>query len=380
MRSSILTASLLLFAACSETVISPLPSPVEIRMSRNETTDLSALGTYVRAVPLETTDATLLGMVNSAKIDPLTGDILVGDYRVSKTILRFDGTGGLLRQEGALGKGPGEYESLQAFHPLADGKLLVCGLHKLIIYDTDGGLLVERSMSLAVNWVTTIRDRIYVRAVSGTSAEKAEMLELNGELEVIRRFHPRDPRLRKIIFIPHASLAATGDQLLVSDLYDPRVTTYDPDGNPVRSWMLPNDNHLLESRFGRAKSMKQHELFAFFDDIHRFLSIHAVGDRLFIHETHPSNGLSRPILLDPTGGTATAFTSLKLVGGDAAGNYLTLTTIVGSYEDGLIGICDDKARFDAAKANHPELAEIEVAETDNPVLLFFRLNDREPRM
>jgi len=380
MRKWLPALPVLLTLACSDAPIVPLPNPVEPRVIRNETTDLADLGSYARAVPLETTDATLLGMVNAVKIDPATGDLLVGDYRVSKMLLRFDATGRLLRQEGRPGKGPGEYESLQAFHPLANGKLLVCGLHKLIIYDAEGEVAVERSMNLAVNWVATIGNRIYVRAVSGRDAEDVEILELDHRLDVLGRFHRRDPKLKQIIFIPRDTMAVAGDRLYLTEHYDPRLTAYDPAGTPGRSWMLPNENHLLDDRFARAEKMKQDDLFALFGDIHRFQSIHAIGERLFLLETHRAGELARPVLFHPDGGTAELFSKLALVGSRASATYLTMTMLVGHYEDGLIGICDDKARFDAAKQHHPILADIAFEETDNPVLLFFRLTERELRM
>ena len=72
----------------------------------------------------------------------------------------------------------------------------------------------------------------------------------------------------------------------------------------------------------------------------------------------------------------TIYENLKLVSYTSAENYLTMNNVVGRYEQGLIGFCEDPDLLRKHKTHHAALDGVDFKETDNPVILFFRLENQ----
>ncbi len=116
-------------------------------------------------IPLETTNESLIGKINSISL--IKDKIIILDRFVSKSVLLFNSNGEFIRKIGKLGKGPGEYISPSSIS--ADdinGKIAVYDgmLNKISLYDINGEF--EKSIKLkskiAAKSIELYKDKIYI--------------------------------------------------------------------------------------------------------------------------------------------------------------------------------------------------------------------------
>ena len=364
-----------LFFLChcgEQPLLSALPAtPVEV--VREPTRKLADLGFYERAVALETTDASLIGGIQSIKLDPRTGDLLVGDFRATQAILRFNPEGRFLQRYGRVGQGPGEYEAIHGFAPLANGRIVALGSFKLLLWEADGSLVTEQPLRMAATWVEARGEDIYVRVIRGPEAGGFAVFRLNGDLKKLARFHPRDPRLDRVAYVPYNAMTLGGRHLYLSECYDFRLTAYDLAGKLTGSWVFPSRNERVVPLLQKAGKLTAQERNLLFRGIHRPRAIYAFSEILYLWEVKTDEGLMNSCLFEPGANRFTVYENLKLVGSDPEEADLTMTDLVGRYDRGLIGYCEDPALLRKHAADHPVLADLKVGENDNPVVLFFRL-------
>ena len=371
----------LIFCLCNCRDTQPvvrLPS-TEVQVVRNTTHDLAALGRYVRAVKLETSQDSLLGVISAVKLDAVTGDILVGDYRVNKTVLRFSKDGAFKGRIGGKGQGPGEYHEIQGFTPTPDGGVVILGATDLLRYDAAGKMTDKTSLRMAANWVEAHGEYLYVRAIRGPQAGNHAVVVFDKDLEEVTKFHPRDKLLDDMAYIPLNPLARMGDRIFASEVYDFQATAYDLQGKPLTTWRFPNANDQLKKYLKNPRKMKQEDMKGYFGGMHRARSIYAVNSRLYMLEVKAGERIMRSSILNPDTNVFTIYENLKLANPDPSEDYLTMSALVGSYDKGLIGYVEDPERLQTHRDKHPVLADVAFEATENPVILFFEIDPAPPR-
>lgn len=96
----------------------------------------------IRYIPLETNEKSILGDIG--KLLYLNGMFYIHD-RKQMSIYQFDKWGNFVKKIGTIGRGPGEYVSIQAFDVDAKGNIYVWDAmsHKLVIYYENAGKFSE---------------------------------------------------------------------------------------------------------------------------------------------------------------------------------------------------------------------------------------------
>lgn len=368
-----LLGSLFLVACGSSSPFASIPQD-QVTVTRETGNDLSRLGRFVRAIPLETPDEALLGGINEIKLDPSSGHLLVGDFKITKRVFRFDQNGRYLHSYGRLGQGPGEYQGLMSFAPLDDGRVVLLSTFKMLLFSAEGKHLKSVRLKASPHGVQTQGNRIYVHAISGEERLRKAVLVYDDDLQRIDSFHPHDQRLDRLPFIARHSLAKGQDALYVSHSYDYRISVYDFEGRPRQIWDLPNSNDDLqpfwtELRQGRLNPKQRLD---FFQLLHRPVYTFAVDDLVYLFEVKVSAQLFRSSLLNGKTGALRVYDHIRLLSEELHPANLTMEAVVGSYDRGLIGYCEDPQRLNHHR-DHPVLQHINYREADNPVILFFEL-------
>ena len=115
----------------------------------------------ITLVPLETSNNSLMGGIN--KIVPV-GDTLFLQDNKGKSILLFDRSGIFLKKIHRLGRGPGEYITLDDFTVTRSGKIIILDgeHHKLIFLDRDGTYLSQQVLPVHADALECINDSLVV--------------------------------------------------------------------------------------------------------------------------------------------------------------------------------------------------------------------------
>ena len=334
-----------------------------------DTADLGVLGTYTRAVALETRDACLLGNVDSVKL-MANGDLLVMDKSATKSVYRFDRQGRFLNRFGALGQGPGEYETLLDVAVLDNGLTLLVTDGKLLLFRADGTFLRERRVGFVGYFAEGWQDQFYIFVTSGMERVDHTLWVFDQNLNKRKSFHPYDRRFDRVGFLPYNALTASPEHIFISELYDFRLTAYTAAGVPQQAFLFPNDNGSLEGFWqGRGKP-DQRSLRQLFQGIHRPITVQAFGDLVYMLEIQNKRQIHRTLILDTRTHKLYRFPNLKPVGYPSAA-YLSMDHVAGRFEGGLIGICDSPEQLRRHRDNYDVLKGLTLGETDNPIVLFF---------
>jgi hypothetical protein len=153
---------ILIFAFCllpsAFTQTLPLVIDVDKALRTAGTIKLSQLVDWVELVELEGKKGAFLRSVYWAHVDER--HVVVGGKQPN-LMLVFSREGKFLRQIGATGKGPGEYEVLEAAAISPDGQVIILGdpfSKKLIAYSVEGKILKEITLPQGSpsRWVTQI--------------------------------------------------------------------------------------------------------------------------------------------------------------------------------------------------------------------------------
>lgn len=139
----IITISLLLFSCKKEFKDKKNVEIIDISTSCNkkEKINLSNLVVKIEYIQLETDSTCLLGRINdfSKKIQFSKSQILIADN--SNKLYAFDYSGDFLNKIGDVGKGPGEYLSVDEFALFSNDNFIAVyciGLEKALIYNKEG--------------------------------------------------------------------------------------------------------------------------------------------------------------------------------------------------------------------------------------------------
>lgn len=371
--SKVLITCSLFLVGCSQG-LEPAKSAV---LSEQMTGKLAKLGHYTRMVTLEAHNEALLGSIDRVVVDPDTGDLLVSDRSVSHRVYRFNSAGKYLRSYGKRGQGPGEYESLMTFTLMGNGEVAVFAQGKRLLFEADGTLLLEREHRDNDLFVERIGSQLYAHSFGGPRARDQVLAVLDENLEEVKRFHPYDRRMDHIKFMPNHGLTTVGDQLVVSEFCDFELSLYEASGKPVTRLGFPSENEELDDLWQVRRNTKHYRkaVDEVIQKLRRARAVHGVGDMVYILEAHQESETLRSLIWDIPTGQTFAYNGLRLIRAGEEAGYLSMSALVGRYEKGLIGYCNEPELFERFKGDYPFAADIEFGDDDNPVLMFFELRD-----
>lgn len=370
-----LTALLLSLVLVILSCTSQLPVS-QITSNKNQAHDLSNLGQFVRMVPLETHKDALLGEINEVAICPHSGDILLSDTRIGNTVYRFSAQGKYIRKYGEKGFGPGEYQKLVTFTVLKNGNVAVFSLHKRLLYQADGTLIVERNSGMNDLFAQAIGEHIVIYSMNGIEKQDTMVTILNQKLDIIEQFHAYEKRIEKFRFTPLQGLAVVNDQIVVSHFTDFKLSVYEPSGHLTHHMRFPTQNadlYPIWDGLDRKQPVYREQQQYLFHNLQRAEYVHGVGKLLHIVESQSKNNIWRSVIWDATTGEATTYTDLHLFRAPEDASYFSMSQLAGSYDKGLIGLCTDPELFARFQHQFPFAADIQYSDTDNPLLVFFEL-------
>jgi hypothetical protein len=321
-----------------------------------------------RAVPLETTDLSILGTVYKVKLSPANNDILVGDFRSQKKILRFSPEGAFSRRYGTTGDGPGEYQHIVDFEVLPDNTVVILSFSKLIHYAVDGTLLGEIDLDYRPEEIVVSDEAIIIK-VGKAKSSGAGLLAIYNHDATFRGYEGKsDPKLEKYWLSSRNGMAGRKGEIALSDRFSfsmSRLIFQDgkwvhhgfPDHTPdfEEIWRKDRLTREDENRIRRGT--------------HRLSSLFALDQGYFFLELSLDQEIHRYNLFTPE--TLTLYQlQNEWVGGKPPGPW---SYLVGSSRDRLIALLDDEEIMMSLREKEPLLSELEVAPDDNPVLLFYEV-------
>lgn len=322
-----------------------------------------------RVVPLEFKEEAVVGTVWRVVLDPGNGDILVGDYRSSACVFRFDAEGRFKHRIGRSGQGPGEYEYMLNFAVGDDRAVYVLSGSKLVKYNAAGDMQREIPMRSFTNDIAVIGNQVVVRLVNRhDNKTDPGLLVYDTELNLQQGVGRRDARLDIKMYLPQRSLAVMGSTLIETDFYAPYLHTMDAQRNLATTVLAPESKDFAEVWTIRNKAQRDKAVNA---GIRFFANVQANHRFVFLHEYQDAT-INNYWVYEPDTGSARVFVERPRAPGRppvTIKNKL-LGSVIGAYRDGFIADLDQPETLQELAWVYPELAAHTMDEEDNPVLVF----------
>ena len=367
----LILGTLLLITGCAgDRFRQPLPAPIQPEIKIIQAGDLADLGHFSRAVSLETHEQSLLGNIESVKLDRRNGDILAADLRASKSLYRFDAEGRFKARYGRPGQGPGEYETLVDFAVMDDGTTVLLTTFKLIAFYPDGRLLREAPLGITGFRLNAWGETLVVYGMKAPPRTDWVLWCYDRSLQPGSSFHSPDPKLAKLLYLPRELMASDGDRLYVGEPYDLAFSVYTKDYDSTVRFRLPNNNQELDpvwKNFTRTDA----NIEKIGQGLHRIENMHAFDGWLHFQELGDGGRIARVNLLDPERNVLYRFQGARPMLAPPSANYLSMDAIAGHFDKGVIGVLYDPGKWHRYRQRYPQFADITFQDTDNPLLLFF---------
>lgn len=184
-----------LFFSCQQRESTNSDNSETIRISKKEIQDeidISKMVGEVRYVELETTETSLIGQVS--KLITHKDKIYITDRFIVSKIYIFDADGRFVTTVSSIGKGPGEYMTLDdiAIDSYRDELLISdASNQKIIVFDLEGKFLREFKTPYWVSNVYALRDH-YLLYLYDTNDEEHNLLVLEKHnLAVVNKLFPK---------------------------------------------------------------------------------------------------------------------------------------------------------------------------------------------
>jgi len=393
-----LSAPLLIALAVACTACGPAaaPLPTVVEQVDSPLTDLAGLGHVEAVVKLETVPAALLGGVDDVVLDAESGDLLVGDFRSSKQVVRFSAQGRLLATyaDAAIQAAPDL--DLSGFAVLPGGRVALLGGDRILLFDAAGQQIGRQPLSFVADDAAVLGDRIFVRghpSSAGGPAESVHAFALQDAspgsaspdarfLAPAARFHAYDQRRNLYPFQPLHGLAAGGGRVFVPHLLDFAVSVYAADGAPLAQYVFAGDEPGEPSELWRTPvgEVNDEVRAALRRTVHRVRSLRHYGaGLLFVEADWRREPASVTFcLFDPEAGVLHRYPDLLPVSRAADPRRLTFDDVVGTYPGGLVGLLDDPDKVALLGRRDERFAGLEHRATDNPLLVLFRIDAPAP--
>lgn len=373
MRLGMLLFIAALLLGCAESPIESRIDTIRPEINKVQVQRIADMGRFVRAVKLEATDTSLLGNIETVKVDARTGDLVVADLKASKAIYRFDAQGRYLCGYGRPGAGPGEYDAPLDFTILDDGTVVLLTSYKLLAFDPSGAFQRETRLKITGLRVTHFQNQLLVYGLKPQGS--AQVLWLYDQnLKGAGSLHVEDPHLRQLMFMPREIMTANGKNLFVGEPFQGAFSIYEPGLSRGRKCLLPSENDAtaLASAWQGFDPRNDASAQRIGKQIHRLENLHTFAGMLHFTEIARGGEIFRTNVYDPEQNILYRFGPAKLIMPGPNTIDLGLDAIVGSDAQGIIGVLYDPEKFERYKHSYPALQQHSFADTDNPLLLFFQ--------
>lgn len=330
--------------------------------------DLADLESYIK---LETVDASLLGSVDKAVLDPNRERVLVGDYDSSKSIKIFKLDGSYVQDVGRRGQGPGEFrDKLNGFDVDKHGNIYVLENSKLLKFDADGQFIKEHYLldDIISSEIEVVNDRIVISLLRTKTKKPHDLHIFDTDLNWKDSFAPYNQFRHQYLYIQPSRLEEHNNHIYISRMYSPEIAVYDLNGVQLKSITSKRINR---SAFDDAcKTFKKDDKSRrkVKDYTHRFFGFEPFGDKFLISEqTLKPEFMRRLFIIDSN--EIIMVNGYSFYRSNHRGKELSLSHIAGHYQLGIIGVVEFDEVWDAKKGDLPGLEKVSLTVEDNPVLL-----------
>lgn len=334
-------------------------------------------GSIEKIVIPETTENSLISNVDQIAFGE-DGDIYLADLFSQKAVFKFDRLGKFIYKYGRIGQGPGEYTAPIAFDKDTEGRVLLLTDTKIIVYNKNGELEKETKIYELGGDIKNIGDEIYTRiyVTRRGGAENNNIFRVyDRNLELKRGLFQNDPRLKTYRFLPRHSMAPLGRRLVFTDVYDLAINIYDPKSKVCQRIRFPSENDKLASVWNKSR-FSEADRSMIRDNIHRFNAVYSIRETIYLTEIIRNKKEVNFWLLDLGQKKIEVYPLFDLIGDDRkAAASIRFDYIVGAYNRGLIFVIDDINKFEQIRKQFPQFMNIQFVNNDNPMLVFYRLNE-----
>jgi hypothetical protein len=335
-------------------------------------------GSIEKIIVPEITENSLIAEVDQIAFGK-NDEIYLADLFSQKAVFRFNRFGRFISKYGRIGQGPGEYNSLTAFDIDAEGRVFLLTDTKLIVYNKNGEFEKETKIYELGGDIKSIGDEIFVR-IYDTHRDPAKrdfiFRVYDSNLEFRRGILRNDPRLKTYRFLPRHSTALFGKKIVFADVYDLAINIYDPKSKVCQRIAFPSENDRIASVWSK-KRFGEDDRSMVRDNIHRFNAIYSFRETLYLTEIIRRNKEVNFWLLDLGQKRIDVYPLLDLIGNTTkSSRSIRFDYIIGAYDNGLIFIVDDENKFEIIKKHYPQFDGIQFSINDNPMIIYFRLNEK----
>jgi 6-bladed beta-propeller len=383
MRQTILiliTVTLLFSCVCSTGKSASSNNSIDfnsLKVIKKEYAGLNELGKITKVIKLETSKDSLLGRIGRVRVDKTNGDLVIGDFRNTNQVLRFNKKGEFICKYGRKGQGPGEYVEVYNFTLTNKGDVILLTRLKLIKFSKNGTFLQESRTNVYAAYIECQNDLIYVSVLryDRKPKEKKAILVFNSFLKNIGGIGEYDTRLEKNLLVVKNSLAKIDGSLFFIDTYDICLNIYNTQTKNLSRLSVPNNNSSLDNIW-KKKQFTLKEDQELDNHLHRFENILSIDERILLIEYNNDKNKYHVWLLNLEKREVLIFKWSSLFGSsrEKVKTDLYINRIPGSYKNGIIGVLDNVEEFNLHKAKYPILKDIEFKADDNPILVFFEFS------
>jgi len=337
---------------------------------KKEAKDISKIVGIERAIKLEITEDSIIGNIDKLLVGN-SSEIFIGDYLSSKKIFRFTRDGKFMNCYGRIGQGPGEYVQIMGFTIDAEDNIILLTPYKLIKFEKNGDYIKEVRTNYNGIDITSINDKIYIYISRYRHSPKIKksILILDSDFREIGGLAAYDTRLEKYLFVTFNTLANNKKSLFFIDLYDLKLTQFNPGDNNLVQLIIPNENYKLKNIWGK-KRLKEDDRTEIKKNLHRFGLIYSFKDNLFLIERCKDKKIFNFWILNLDKRKCVIFTHRWE---DLLSGKIYFSRMLGAYDRGIIGSICSVEKFSEYKKEFDVLNDLEFSIDDNPILVFFEL-------
>lgn len=366
-------------AGCRQSGPAHTLSPSDFTRSRNSIESFFQAGAIEKIIVPEITENSLIAEVDQIVVNK-DEEIYLANLDSQNAVWRFDQRGKFITKYGRLGQGPGEYSALMAFD--LDDKGRVCFLtdNKIIIYNQLGELEKETRLYGLGGDIKSVGDEIYARIYdTSRDPERGDFIfrVYDRQLAFQRGLFRNDPRLKAYRLLPRSSVALLEKKIIFTDVYDLALNILDPESDECRRIVFPNENAKIASVW-KKDHLSEEDRSSIRGNIHRFNAIYSFGRTIYLTEIIREKNEVNFWLMDLDRKRIEIYPLLELIGNEKKPTgAIRFDNIIGAYKNGLIFIVDDERKFEIIKQKFPEYKDRRFGVNDNPMLVFFRVNQRK---
>lgn len=370
-------AYVVISASCRQSSPANILSPSDFTRSRKSIESFFQTGGIEKIIVPESTSNSLVAEVNQIAFNK-NEDIYLADQYSQNAVFKFDKLGRFMARYGRLGQGPGEFNSFTAFDIDAEGRVFIFADFKLIAYNEKGELDSEAAISDRLGDIKLAGSELYTRIYDSRRglAKRDFLFRVYDEnLKFQRGLFDNDPRLKIYRLLPSRSVSLLGDKIIFTDVYDLAVNIYDPKSGTSIRVEFPNENEKYASVWSK-EQFGEEDRSTIRRNIHRFEAVYCFGGTIYLVEINRRKNEVNFWLMDLKRKRIDIYPLLALIGNtNKEPAAIRFDNVIGAYDNGLVFVVDDVEKAERIKKQLPQFGGLQFGINDNPMLVFFRVNE-----